>query len=91
MKRIIKTILLTGILFISSSAIGQYLPTTYEAILDEIVENFTVIRGTTSLKDGKSSLRLLSDEKIILRIDHKKSVKTLTFIMIFPSMHLMEF
>ena len=80
MKRIFKTILLVGILFISSSAIGQYLPTTYEAILDEIVENFTVIRGTTSLKDGKSSLRLLSDEKIILRIDHKRSIKTLTFI-----------
>lgn len=80
MKNILRIMLLIGVFFISSTTFGQYLPTTYEAVLDEIVENFEEIRGKTSLNNGKSSLRLLSTEKIILRLDHKKSIKTLTFV-----------
>jgi hypothetical protein len=50
-------------------------------MLNEIVENFKEIRGGNSLNlDKTTSLRLLSDEKIIVRMDHKKSVKTLTFV-----------
>ena len=80
MKSIFRIALLLGTFFISSTVFGQYLPTSYESIFNEIVENFEEIRGTTSINDGKTSLRLLSSEKIILRLDHKKSVKTLTFV-----------
>lgn len=80
MKNLFKITLLLGIFFISTSLKAQFLPQTYEALLNEIVENFGEIRGGNSLKDGKASLRLLTQEKIILKIDHKRSVKTLTFI-----------
>ena len=62
------------------TADAQLLPPSYEAIFNEITENFKEIRGGNSIADGKTSLRLLSDEKIIIRMDHKRSVKTLTFI-----------
>lgn len=80
MKRIVSLTLIIVALFITNQVKAQFLPPAYEAILDEIVENFEVIRGTTSLKDGKTSLRMLSEEKLIIRMDHKKMVKTLTFI-----------
>ncbi len=80
MKNIFRIGLLVGALFVSTNMFGQYLPASYESTLDEITENFKTIRGATSLKDGKTSLRFLSDEKIILRLEHKKKVKTLTFV-----------
>lgn len=80
MKKLIKRTLLLGALFFSLNASAQYLPDSYQGILDEIVTNFEEIRGGNSLKDGKSSLRLLSQEKIILKLDHKRHVKTLTFV-----------
>ncbi len=80
MKNIFKVALFVGVLFISANIFGQYIPVSYETTLNEITENFKTIRGATSLKDGKTSLRFLSDEKIILRIEHKKRVKTLVFI-----------
>lgn len=80
MKKLYKTLLLTGVIFMSTTTFGQYLPSSYEGFFNEIVENFNEIRGTNSVKDGKTSLRLLSPEKIIIRIDHKGSIKTLTFV-----------
>jgi hypothetical protein len=80
MKYIYGNLLLVVVMFVSSNVFGQYLPSSYESVLNEISENFATIRGGNSIKDGKNSLRFLSEDKIILRIEHKRKVKTLTFI-----------
>ncbi len=81
MKQILRiaTIGLT-LLFLNNAIQAQNLPVAYEKIFDEIVDNFKDIRGGNSIADGKTSLRLLSNERIIIRMNHKRSVKTLTFI-----------
>lgn len=80
MKNLFKIFMITVALLVSmNTAKAQNLPPAYEAIFDEIVENFKEIRGGNSIADGKTSLRLLSNEKIIIRMNHKRSVKTLTF------------
>jgi hypothetical protein len=80
MKTLRKIVYLTGIFLLSLNANAQLVPETYQPIFNEIVTNFETIRGSNSLKDGKTSLRLLSKEKIVIKIDHKRSVKTLTFV-----------
>ncbi len=80
MKNFFRALPIIGMFFISTTINAQFLPPSYESLLNEIVANFKEIRGGNSIADGKTSLRLLSDEKIILRIDHKRKVKTLTFI-----------
>jgi hypothetical protein len=80
MKTIKRFIYLTGILLLGLNAKAQLVPETYQPIFNEIVTNFETIRGSNSLKDGKTSLRLLSQEKIVIKLDHKRSVKTLTFV-----------
>lgn len=80
MKLILKLTLLIVLFFTTSTSFAQFLPISYEGIFNEIVENFETINGKNSIKDGKTSLRLLSPEKIIVRMDHRKSIKTLTFI-----------
>jgi len=64
----------------TQNAKAQYLPPAYEPILNEIAENFKEIRGTTSLEYSKNSLRILGEEKIILKMKHKGSIKTLNFV-----------
>ena len=80
MKSVLKLVFVISLFIVSSVVKGQFLPPSYEPLLTEIVENFAEIRGTTSLTEGKNSLRLLGDEKIIVKMKHKGSVKTLTFI-----------
>lgn len=80
MKKLICILIIFGGVIAGNNVNAQYLPPSYEPLFDEIVENFKEIRGGNSISDGKTSLRLLSDTKIILRMDHKKSVKTLTFV-----------
>lgn len=75
-----KLVSLAILLLTVSNIVGQDLPSSYEPMLNEIVTNFEEIRGGNSLNEGKNSLRLLNDDKIILRIEHKRKVKTLTFI-----------
>ncbi|PKP12046.1 MAG: hypothetical protein CVU09_00680 [Bacteroidetes bacterium HGW-Bacteroidetes-4] len=80
MKTLKKIVYLTGIILLSLNAKAQLVPETYQPIFNEIVTNFETIRGSNSLKDGKTSLRLLSQEKIVIKLDHKRNVKTLTFV-----------
>lgn len=80
MKTFLKLTLVVVLFLATNNIKAQYLPPAYEPLLNEIVENFKEIRGTTSLNEGKNSLRLLGEEKIILKMKHKGSVKTLTFI-----------
>jgi len=79
MKNFMKLMLIVIAVFIGSNIKAQQLPQSYEPLFNEIVENFKTIRGGNTINDGKTSLRLLAADKIVLRIDHNKSVKTLTF------------
>lgn len=76
----LKLIIVLTLIFVGTQSKAQYLPSSYEAIFNEIVTNFEEIRGGNSLNDGKESLRLLNNEKIILRMEHKRKIKTLTFV-----------
>src|SRR4030043_1386971 len=58
----------------------QYLPVSYQPMLNEIVTHFETIRGTNSITQGKNTLSIIDKNKIALRIEHKKTVKNLTFI-----------
>ncbi len=80
MKYLFKVTLIVSALFWGTSVFGQHLPPAYQGIFDEIVTNFETIRGATSLNDKNNSLRLLKEDKIILRMKHKGSIKTLTFV-----------
>lgn len=81
MKNFLKILVIVSAFFLGTKSVNaQHLPPAYEAIFNEIVENFKEIRGGNSIADGKTSLRLLSNERIIIRMDHKRSIKTLTFI-----------
>lgn len=80
MEKIKKISFLVGVLFLSLNTQAQRVPESYQPVFNEIVTNFETIRGSNSLKDGKTSLRLLSQEKIVIKLDHKRSVKTLTFV-----------
>ncbi|MFA6404253.1 MAG: hypothetical protein WCX31_21895 [Salinivirgaceae bacterium] len=79
MKNLFKVMLLAGAIIMSTATKAQQLPLSYEAMFNEIVTNFETIRGGNTINDGKTSLRLLAKDKIVLRLDHKKTVKTLTF------------
>lgn len=80
MKQIAKLGVFILLLIGMQSAKAQFLPPSYEPILNEVTENFKEIRGTTSLEYGKNSLRILGEEKIIVKMKHKGSIKTLNFV-----------
>ena len=49
-------------------------------MFNEMVTNFETIRSGNSIKEGKSTLTVFSENKIVLRTTHKKKVKNLTFV-----------
>ena len=74
-------ILFTLSLILSTTEIfGQYLPISYQPMLNEIITNFETIRTGNSINEGKNSLRVINENRIVLRTEHKKKVKNLTFI-----------
>jgi hypothetical protein len=75
----IKAFLTLGLLLSINSAFGQYLPESYQSMFNEIVVNFESIRSGNSINEGKTSLRLINEDRIVLRVEHKKKVKNLTF------------
>ncbi len=77
--RILKTLLVLGLILFTTEIFGQYLPASYEPMLNEIVENFKTIRTGNSLTEGKNSIRVINDNRIVLRLEYKKQVKNLTF------------
>lgn len=78
--KIVKSILAFALIFFTSEIFGQELPATYQPMLNEIVTNFKTIRTGNTIKEGKSTLSVINENKIALRIDHQKRVKNLTFI-----------
>jgi hypothetical protein len=78
--KLLKTLLAFGLIFFTTEIIGQELFETYQTTLNGIVTNFETIRGTTSIKDGKNSIRVISKNKVVLSVEHKRKVKNLTFL-----------
>ena len=78
--KLLKTLIILGLVLFSVNLYAQYLPDSYQPMLNEIVTHFETIRGSNSITQGKNTLSVLDKDKIALRIEHKKSVKNLTFI-----------
>jgi len=77
--KILKTLMLLGLIASTTEIFGQYLPPSYQPMLNEIVANFETIRGSNSITQGKTTLSVSNENKIALRVEHKKEVKNLTF------------
>ncbi|MBN2213688.1 MAG: hypothetical protein JW723_05540 [Bacteroidales bacterium] len=78
--KILKTLTAPVLILFTTEIFGQYLPDSYQPMLNEIVTHFETIRGTNSITQGKNTLSIIDENKIALRINHKKTVKNLTFI-----------
>jgi hypothetical protein len=75
----IKTVMMLGLILFTAEIFGQYLPPSYQPMFNEIVENFKTIVGSNSITQGKTTLSVINDNKIALRVQHKGTVKNLTF------------
>ena len=78
--KILKTFIVFGLILFTTEIFGQYLPDSYQPMLNEIVTHFETIRGSNSITQGKNTLSIINENKIALRVTHKKEVKNLTFI-----------
>lgn len=78
--KFIKTFFILSIILLATNVYGQKLPDNYQAIFNEAVTNFKSIRSGNSITKGDNSLRVINDERIVLRTEHKKKVKNLTFV-----------
>jgi hypothetical protein len=77
--RLIKSFLILGIILFTTDIFCQYLPESYQPMFNEIVVNFETITTGNSISEGKNSLRVINEDRIVLRTEHKKKVKNLTF------------
>lgn len=78
--KILKSLLVLGLILLATDIFGQKLPDTYPAIFNELIDNIDLIRSGNSLKKGKHTLTVFSKEKIVLRTTYNKQVKNLTFV-----------
>ncbi|MCK5170378.1 MAG: hypothetical protein KAQ75_10905 [Bacteroidales bacterium] len=78
--KLLKTILALGLILFTTEIFGQELPDSYQTMFDEIITNFETITSGNSIKQGKSTLSVINKNKIVLRTEHKKKVKNLTFV-----------
>jgi len=78
--KLLKTLITLGLIIFTSEISGQYLPESYQPMLNDIVVFFQTIRGSNSITQGKTTLSVINDTKIALKVEHKKQVKNLTFI-----------
>lgn len=78
--KILKTLMILGVIFFTGEIFAQVLPPSYQPMLNEIVDNFEEIRGSNSISQGKNTLSVINPNKVALRIMHKKKDKNLTFI-----------
>lgn len=77
--KLLKAVLLLGAITFTTQSFGQHLPPSYQPMFNEIIENFKTITSGNSINEGKTSLRVINDDRIVLRVEHKKKVKNLTF------------
>ena len=76
----LKSLLIIGLILLTTHSFAQKLPDNYEAIFNELIDNMELIRSGNSVKKGKSTLTVFNDKKIVLRMTYNKQVKNLTFI-----------
>jgi hypothetical protein len=77
--KIPKTLIVLGLIFFTTKIFGQNLPPSYQPMFNEIVGFFETIRGSNSITQGKNTLSVVNENKIAIRIEHKKQVKNLIF------------
>lgn len=77
--KIFKTLVVFGLILFTTKSFTQVLPPSYQSMLNEIVENFKTIVGSNSISQGKTTLSVVNENKIALRVNHKGKVKNLTF------------
>ncbi len=77
--KIQKTLIVLGLILFTTKIFGQDLPPSYQPMLNEIITFFETIRGSNSITQGKTTLSVVNETKIALRVEHKKQVKNLTF------------
>ena len=77
--KIVKTIMALSLIFLTNEIFGQTLPPSYQPMLNEIITFFETIRGSNSITQGKNTLSVANENRIALRIEHKKQVKNLIF------------
>ncbi len=78
--KLFKILIALGLVLMTIDISGQYLPDSYQPLFNEIITHFETIRGSNSITQGDNTLSIVSNDKIALRVKHKKSVKNLTFI-----------
>jgi len=78
--KLLKTFITLGLILFTTEIFGQLLPDSYQPMFNEILTHFETIRGSNSITQGSTTLSIISENKIALRIKHKKDVKNLTFI-----------
>lgn len=78
--KLLKTILLIGLISFVTDSFSQKLPDSYQNLFDQVLTNFESIRTGNSLTKGKNSIRVINENRIVLRTEHKKKVKNLTFV-----------
>ncbi len=79
--KILKTVLALSLILFTTEIFGQELPATFQPMLNEIKTNFETINSGNSIKQGKNSISIISENRIALRTTHKKKVKNLTFVL----------
>ena len=78
MKKL-KTLFIAAFSFLTVISFSQDLPSSYQALLNGVIKSFETIRGSTSITQGKNTLSVVNENKIALKIEHKKQIKNLTF------------
>lgn len=77
--KMLKTLLLSGLILFSTKGFSQELPENYQSILNDFITYFSTIRTGNSVSKGKTSIRVINENKIILVVKHKGQIKNLTF------------
>ena len=78
--KLLKAIMSLGLILCTTEIFSQDLPDSYQPMFNDIVTFFKTITGSNSISQGKTTLSVINDNKIALKIKHKGQVKNLTFI-----------
>jgi hypothetical protein len=78
--KVFKKFFILALILSAGKLYCQILPYSYQAMMKEIVVNFETIRSGNSISQGNTTLSVLNEDKIALRVEHKKQDKNLTFV-----------
>ena len=78
--KILKTLMTLGLIICTTEIFSQDLPDSFQSMLNENVTYFKTITGSNSISKGSTSLSVINDNKIALKLKQKGEVKNLTFV-----------